>query len=56
MGNERLNILQGNGSSFGKSSTGILLRAIVWVQAMENAIALYHLDNNTQARSTSYSV
>lgn len=43
MGNERLNILQGNGGSFGKSSTGILLRASVWMQAMEGAIASDHL-------------
>ena len=41
MGNERLNVLQGNGGSFGKRSTGILLRAMVWVQGMEDAIALH---------------
>jgi len=43
MGNERLNILQGNGSSFGKSSIGILLRASVWMQAMKGEIAADHL-------------
>ena len=56
MGNERLDILQVNGGSFGKSSTGILLRASVWMQEMEGTIAADHLGSNTKARSISYSV